>query len=394
MEQRMQFVMDVLDGTYDMTELCVAYGISRKTGYKWFQRYQRGGVEALMDRSRAPHHHPQEISVAVKQAILAIKTRFRHWGAPKIRTRLERDHPNWPHYPAISTIGLFLQHQHLTRPHRRRHRATPSELPLTAGRYANQVWCADFKGHFRTQDGQRCNPLTISDHASRYLLCCRHLNQMRYDPVKACFERVFRYYGLPEVIRTDNGTPFSSVGLGGLSRLSIWWIRLGIYPERIKPGHPEQNGRHERMHKTLKAHTAQPPAKTLPSQQNRFDGFRQEYNEQRPHEALQMRTPSDCYQPSLRPYPARLPPVSYPDSMPVRRVKLSGEIKLENRTLYVSQNLSGELVGLEQTDEDSSRLWYCNYLLGRIDHRRWQLIPTKSTQNPRPVNRTDPECNP
>jgi len=381
MEQRIQFVMDVLDGTYTMSELCDSYRISRKSGYKWLHRYQQGGIESLANRSRAPHDHPQEISVSVKQAILAVKQRFPRWGAPKIRARLEREHIDWSHYPAVSTIGLFLRNQGLTRTRRRRRKATPSAVPLTNGRYANQVWCADFKGHFKTGDGRRCHPLTISDHASRYLLCCKHVDRMSHDPVKRCFERTFRDYGLPEVIRTDNGAPFASVGLAGLSRLSYWWIRLGIYPERIEPGHPEQNGRHERMHKTLKADTAAPPAASLSQQQLRFNGFRRDYNEQRPHEALEMRTPSECYHRSPRSYPRRLPPVWYPDPFRVRHVRTGGEIKLNNNLLYVSQGLAGQWVGIEQTDEDSSRLWYCNYLLGQIDHRNWTIIPAKLTCN-------------
>ena len=192
MEQRIQFVIDVLDGTYSMSELCRAYRISRKTGYKWLIRYQQGGLEALRNRSRAPHRHPQEISLMVKQAILAVKTRFPQWGAPKIRVWLEREHPNWQRYPAVSTIGLFLHNQHLTRPRKRRHRASPTPGPLTNGRYVNQVWCADFKGHFQTKDGCRCNPLTITDHASRYLLCCRHVERMSHDPAKTCFEQAIR----------------------------------------------------------------------------------------------------------------------------------------------------------------------------------------------------------
>jgi len=205
MEQRVKFVMDVLDDTYSMSELCSYYNVSRKTGYKWLERYQQGGIQTLHNRSRAPHSHPQEISRQVKEAILAVKSRFPKWGAPKIRSRLERIHSAWGSYPAISTIGLFLQKQGLTCPRKRRRKATPTELPLTSGRYSNQVWCADFKGHFKTGDGSRCNPLTISDHASRYLLCCRHLDRMSYKLTRMRFERVFREYGLPEVIRTDNG---------------------------------------------------------------------------------------------------------------------------------------------------------------------------------------------
>lgn len=393
MEQRIQFIMAVLDGTYSMHELCCRHGISRKTGYKWLSRYLEGGIEALTDHSRAPHRHPHEIMVSVKQAILAVKERFPGWGAPKIRIRLERDYPEWDHYPAVSTIGLFLHHQHLTGRRKRHHRASPTALPLTQGHCVNQVWCADFKGHFKTADGSRCNPLTISDHASRYLLCCRHVDPMRYDPVRACFERVFRQYGLPEVIRTDNGSPFASVGLGGLSRLSYWWIRLGIYPERIEPGHPEQNGRHERMHKTLKADTVTSPAKTLAAQQARFNAFQKDYNEERPHEALQMRTPSECYYRSPREYPSRLPPVTYPDRMRVRRVKSSGEIKLDNKWLYIAQSLAGELVGIEPFEEECCRLWYCNYLLGQIDPRHWRIMSTKPTSFIRPVNRTPDEHN-
>lgn len=382
MEQRIQFVIDVEDGTYPMTELCKAYGISRKTGYKWLGRYEPGNVRSLMDRSRAPHSHPQEISVVVKQAILSVKERFSRWGAPQIRARLEREHPQWDHYPAVSTIGLFLHKRGLTRPRKRlRRRATPTERPLTSGRYVNQVWCGDYKGHFQTADARRCNPLTITDHASRYLLCCRHAGRMDYKGARTCFERAFREYGLPEVIRTDNGAPFASVGLAGLSRLSYWWIRLGIYPERIEPGHPEQNGRHERMHRTLKAYTASPPAATLAAQQRRFNAFRKEYNEERPHSALAMRTPSECYRPSLRVYPSRLPAICYADSMRVRKVKGNGEIKMNNRLLYVSQALAGEPVGVEPIDEACSRLWYCNYLLGQIDHHYWRIIQTNRTHN-------------
>jgi len=378
MQERAKFIIDVLDGTYSMVELCDYYDISRKTGYKWLGRYQQSGIEALRDRSRAPYNHPQEMSLQVKQAILAIKQRFPKWGAPKIRARLERIHSSWKRYPAVSTIGSFLQKQGLTCPRKRRRKATPTELPLTSGRYCNQVWCADFKGHFKTSDSSRCNPLTISDHASRYLLCCRHLDKMSYELVKMRFERVFQQYGLPEVIRTDNGTPFSSRGLGGLSRLSYWWIRLGIHPERIEPGCPQQNGRHERMHKTLKDHTARPPAKTLTKQQHRFNQFCVEYNEHRPHEALDMRTPSQCYRSSIREFPSRLPRINYPDHMQVRRVYPHGDIIYLGKRLFTTESLGGEYAAVEQVSENASRLWYCDYLLGEIDHEKWQVLPVKN----------------
>ncbi len=375
MEERMKFIMDVLDGNYCMRELCDYYGISRKTGYKWLERYKQGGIESLCDRSRAPHNHPYEISRQVKEAILAIKQRFSKWGAPKIRRRLERIYPDWGSFPAVSTIGLFLQKQGLTAPRRKRRKASPTESPLTSGRYNNQVWCADFKGHFRTGDGSRCNPLTISDRASRYLLCCQHVRTMEYEDARMQFERIFREYGLPEVIRTDNGIPFASTGIGGLSRLSYWWIRLGICPERIEPGHPEQNGSHERMHKTLKDYTARPPAVTIVRQQRRFDEFRTEYNEYRPHEALQMCTPSECYSSSQRQFPSRLLPVSYPDYMLVRKVYPHGDIFCFGKRLFLAETLAGEYVGIERVDEDESFIWYCGYLLGRLEHRRWRIGP-------------------
>jgi transposase InsO family protein len=378
MEERVKFIMDVLDDTYCITELCNYYGISRKTGYKWLARYNQGGIEALHDRNRTPHSHPNEISRQVKEAILAVKRRFPRWGAAKIRKRLERVHPNWVSYPAVSTVGLFLHKQGLTAVCRRRRRATPTESPLTSGHYNNQVWCADFKGHFKTGDSSRCNPLTISDHSSRYLLCCRHVERMSYELVKMSFERIFREYGLPEVIRTDNGTPFSSRGLGGLSRLSCWWIRLGIYPERIEPGHPEQNGRHERIHKTLKDYTARPPASSIAQQQKRFNKFRIEYNQHRPHEALEMRTPSQCYCESPRSFPSRLPQVTYPEHMQVRMVYPHGDIRCLGKRIFLTESLRGEYIGVEQVSEDSSLLWYCDYLLGRIDHNRWQIEPAKS----------------
>lgn len=378
MEERVKFIMDVLDDTYYMTELCNYYGISRKTGYKWLDRYSQGGFEALRDRSRRPYSHPNEISCKVKQSILAIKRRFPKWGAPKIRKRLERIYPNWASYPAISTIGLFLHKQGLTAHRRRRRKATPTESPLTSGHYSNQVWCADFKGHFRTGDGSRCNPLTVSDHSSRYLLCCHHVDRMSYELVKMRLERVFCEYGMPEVIRTDNGSPFSSRGLGGLSRLSYWWIRLGIYPERIEPGHPEQNGRHERIHKTLKDYTARPPASSITQQQKRFSKFCDEYNEHRPHEALQMRTPSQCYSQSPRSFPSRLPQVTYPEHMKVRLVYPHGDIHYLGKRVFLTESLRGEYIGVEQITEDDSLLWYCNYLLGRIDHEKWRIEPARS----------------
>lgn len=377
MDARMKFVCEALESIYNMSELCCAYNISRKTGYKWMARYESKGPVGLLERSRAPRNHPQAISEEVKEAVLSIKDRFGHWGPAKIRTRLEKENPQWSHYPAVSTIGGYLKREGLVCSRRRRRRASPTETPLTVGDKCNDVWTADFKGHFRTGDGRRCNPLTISDNVSRYLLCCRHLDKMSYALVRMHFEMVFREYGLPLVIRTDNGEPFSSRGLCGLSRLSYWWIRLGIHPERIKPGHPEHNGRHERMHKTLKNHTAKPPSATLLDQQKQFDLFRIEYNQDRPHEALDMRTPASCYCGSERCYPARLAEVYYPEHMKVRRVQHHGDVYYHGVRFFVTECLSGEYIGIEQVEDDKSRLWYCRYELGTFDHRKGQVVPAK-----------------
>jgi transposase InsO family protein len=377
MDAKIRFVSEALEGIYSMAELCRSYDISRRTGYKWLGRYESEGPYGLSDRSKAPRNHPHAISEEVKQAVLSVKGRFSHWGPAKIQVRLKKEYPGWSCYPAVSTLGEYLKRQGLVCSRKRRRRASPTMLPLTVGSKSNDVWTADFKGYFRTGDGRRCNPLTISDDASRYLLCCRHLDRMSHELVQIQFERAFREYGLPLVIRTDNGEPFSSRGLSGLSRLSYWWIRLGIHPERIMPGHPEHNGRHERMHKTLKKHTANPPAKTIAAQQKRFDLFRVEYNDYRPHEALDMQTPTSRYSGSARCYPARLPEVYYPEHMKLCRVQHHGDIYYFGRRFFVTECLSGEYVGVEQIEQDWSRLWYCNYELGTVDHRKWQVIPAK-----------------
>jgi putative transposase len=379
MDERMKFVSELLEGNYSMAELCASYNISRKTGYKWLDRYNECGPAGLVDLSRAPHHHPHAVRHEVKSAVLEIKGRFNqcHWGARKIDWQLRKEHPDWQHYPAKSTIGLILKNEGLVVSRRRARRSSPTSMPLTNGLTPNDVWCADFKGHFATGDGKRCNPLTISDHSSRYLLCCRHVDTMGYDAVKRQFACVFREYGLPFVIRTDNGLPFSSRGIAGISSLNAWWIRLGIYPERIEPGNPQQNGRHERIHRTLKQDTAAPPAKSTALQQKRFDEFIEYYNNRRPHEALDMKTPSELYIPCERKFPARLPSIEYADGFIVRKVGARGEIYMGGRCLFVSECLCGEYIGIERIEEDKSRMWYCNYELGILDHKNWQIKQVK-----------------
>jgi transposase InsO family protein len=376
MDERIKFISEVLEGDYSMSELCLAYNISRKCGYKWLSRYDAGGMSGLNDLCRAPHNHPNAITADVKSAILSIKHRFPFWGPAKIDFKIRKLNPHWSNYPALSTIGLVLKREGLVCLRRRRRKASPTQGVLTPGMDVNDVWCADFKGHFKTRDSSRCNPLTITDHYSRYLLCCRHLNRMSYKLVKPQFERVFREYGLPLVIRTDNGTPFSSQAICGLSRLSVWWIKLGIHPERIEPGKPEQNGRHERMHRTLKQETASPPSDNLRSQQKRFDKFIDEYNEHRPHEAIEMQTPASIYKSSPREFPSRLPQPHYPDRMKICKVYVHGDILYKGR-LFLSESLRDEYVGVEEVDEDKSVVWFYDYKLGTIDHVKRSIEPAK-----------------
>lgn len=364
-DQRLCFISMVLDGSYAFSECCRGYGISRKTGYKWLKRYKAGGLAGLADRSRCPHSHPHQLSGHVRQEILRLKVKYRYWGAPKILQRLKVEHPRWQVYPSESSIGRFLRDCGLTCDRRRKVRAKPTSTPLTRGISANDVWSADFKGNFLTGDRRRCNPLTISDDASRYLLCCQHVDRMTFARVKEQYERIFREYGLPLIMRTDNGSPFAGNGVRGLSCLNVWLLRLGICTERIKPGHPEQNGRHERMHRTLKEYI-QPVSKDLRSQQKVFDEFRYEYNNERPHESLSMATPAEHYTVSERVFPSQLPDVDY-GSFAVRKVAGHGDIRYQGERYFLSEALCGQEVGLEQISERSWRVYFCSLELGIID---------------------------
>ena len=325
-DERLRFVQEVLTREDAMAAVCRRFGVSRKTGYKWLDRYAQQGVAGLADQSKAPKRQAQAFPAEIEREILALRARYPTWGEDKLKARLERTNPdiNWP---AHSTIGALLKRHGLTHPGKRRRHATPSSK-LTSAKAPNQVWAIDFKGWFETGDGKRCDPLTISDTASRYLLRCQRVARSDTAHVRPLMEATFREYGLPTRILSDNGPPFASTGLAGLSRLSVWWIRLGIQLQRIDPGHPEQNGRHERMHRTLKAETATPPERNLRAQQRAFDRFRQIYNQERPHESLAMATPASVYQPSWRPYPERLPELEYPDRMLPRRVQSKGDIGL------------------------------------------------------------------
>lgn len=368
MEERFRLIEACEREEGSLTELCRRFGVSRKTGYKWLARYEEAGMEGLQDLSRAPHQHPNQVASEVEERVLELRREHPSWGPKKLYTWLARREPEI-HWPARSTMGEIVQRHGLSWARRPRRRATPSQQPLAHAGGPNQVWCADYKGWFVYGNGQRCYPLTITDAYSRFLLRCQAMQQSETVSAQRVFEAAFREYGMPEAIRTDNGSPFATVGVEGLSRLSVWWIKLGIRPERIEPGEPQQNGRHERMHRTLKAETTQPAARNRRAQQERFDRFQAEYNHERPHEALDFAVPSTYYAPSSRPFPDRLTEADYPSHFEVRRVSHNGDIRWDYARMSLGRALSGERVGLEPARENWWRVWFHGVCLGVFDER-------------------------
>jgi putative transposase len=363
-----------------MTELCDQYLISRKTGYHWVGRYEAEGRAGLSDRSRRPHHSPGATDDEVVAMLIEARRRHPTWSARKLIAVLTRRHPTVP-WPKRSTGCELLKRHGLVRARRRPTRSRAPAIPLAAITRPNEVWTTDFKGEFRTGDGRYCYPLTLRDGFSRYVLRCDALATKSAAPTRQRFARAFAEYGLPERIRSDNGGPFAAPGLTRLSRLSVWWIRLGIVPERIALGHPEQNGSHEQFHRVLKAETTRPPAPTRLAQQQRFRRFCAEYNDERPHEALHDQPPATCYRPSPRPLPTRLPPVDYPGHLDVRRVSSIGYVSWRSRLLYLTEVLGGEDVGFEEVDDGIWRLHFASVTLGRFDERRWTLTAGGETRD-------------
>jgi len=375
-EERLRLCLEFEARELSRAAICRRYGVSGKTGYKWFAAYKRLGVAGLADRSRAPHNQPHAVDAETVGAILGARAQHPSWGERKLKAWLEREQSGRK-WPCASSIGAVLKRYGLTSPPQRRRRASPSQQPLAEARDANEIWAIDFKGWFRTGDGRRCDPLTLSDVHTRYLLRCQGVDETGAAFVRPLLEAAFREYGLPARIRSDNGPPFASTGVGGLSRLSVWWLRLGIALERIEPGHPEQNGRHERMHRTLKQETAQPPQRTLRAQQRAFDRFRLEYNEERPHEALEMATPGSLYAPSARPFPGRLPEMEYPAGFAMRIVERHGDVHWRYGRFFLGEALAGETVGLEEL-EDGWRVWFGPLPLAHLDARQMQRAKLKS----------------
>ncbi len=374
MEEKLRFVFEYERDEQTMTELCASFGIARETGYVWLRRYRELGIAGLVELNRAPQRHPNQTPLAIEAAIVELRQAHMRWGPRKLKRVLERDQLSHP-WPAASTIGELLKREGLVVGRKKRRKTAPYSEPLAHADGPNRVWCADFKGWFRTGDGARVDPLTISDAHSRYLLRCQAVEKTDTARVRAIFEAAFREYGLPRAIRTDNGAPFASPALRGLSRLAVWWIKLGIVPERIEAGHPEQNGRHERMHRTLKQEAATPPAENRRAQQRALDRFRQEYNQERPHEALGMQTPAAVYTPSPREYPAQVPEPEYPSTMLVRSVRSQGIIRWHKHDVFLSEVLWGERVGLLPIDERWFTIYFSQIPLARFDSQRLRVVP-------------------
>lgn len=370
MSQRREFIDDVARGLYSMSELCVRFEISRKTGYKWLARYEAGGVDALLDQSRRPLHSPHAMSEEVAELFLATRRAHPSWGPRKLVAYVARKNDDALAWPAVSTVGELLKRHGLVKQRRRRHAPSPHPgRPRTPMDEPNAVWTTDFKGEFRLGTGDYCYPLTIVDGHSRYLLACKALDSTRGIGARRVFQRLFQSHGLPRYIRSDNGSPFATTGLARLSRLSVWWIKLGITPELIEPSSPQQNGAHERMHKTLKAEATRPPSPTQRAQQSRFDAFCREYNTERPHEALGQKPPALLYTPSLRPYPRRLEDPVYPAHFEKRKVGSNGSIRWRGKYLVVSHVLSGEHIALEEVNDGIWSVHFGPVLLGRMDDR-------------------------
>ena len=368
-EERIRFVEDALSDRFTMSELCARYGVSRRVGYKWLARYEEEGRCGLGNRSRAPHHCPHRISTKIAELLCELRRTHPLWGARKLLRILATRHPRITEWPAPSTAAdLLARHGLVQRRRRRRPHEHPGVVPATTAA-PNDLWTVDFKGQFRTGNGVYCFPLTIADQHTRFLLTCHGLLSTQTVTARPVFERTFREYGLPRAIRSDNGVPFATQAVHGLSFLNVWWLRLGIQHQRIHPGCPQENGAHERMHRTLKRQVTRPVQRTCAAQQRAFDAFRQEYNEVRPHEWLHQDTPASHYSASPRPYPDRLPPLEYPGHFVVKKITTGGTFRLGRKLLYLANALTDQSVGLEETDDGIWAIHFNTALIATVDER-------------------------
>ena len=374
MDERRAFVMACLSGHFTITDLCERADISRRTGYKWLDRFVEEGEAGLVDRSHAPHRCPHKTSNEVAQQLLALRRAHPFWGPRKL---LQYGKRRWPevHWPSHTTAAVLLREASLVKPRRRRPQVPRTGQPARPPAAPNELWTVDFKGQFRTGDQRYCYPLTVLDLHSRYLLGCRALLKTHVTPTDAAMDRLFRKYGLPEALHFDWGSPFAGSGLAGLTRLSLKWLKLGIRLERSRPAFPQDNACHERMHRTLKAETARPAAQTLSAQQRRFDRFCHDYNTERPHQAIGDRTPHELYRSSLRPYPRHIPDPHYPHHFLARRVSPRGELHLHRRDWFLGSVLARETVGLEEIDDGVWFIYFGPTQLAYLDEQTGRLAP-------------------
>ena len=372
MDQKTQFIADHLRGLFSFSELCAHYAVSRETGYRLVRRYVEEGPAGLEERSRRPHTSPNQTQKVMVDALIELRRRHPTWGAKKLLVLLAKRHKSWA-LPARGTVCEILKRNGMVPKKRRRRAIGHPGAPTSRIVAPNDVWCADFKGEFKTGDGLYCYPLTVTDGHSRFLLGCQGPLSTSVADSKPVFTRLFKEYGLPRRIRTDNGVPFATNTLARLSQLSAWWIRLGVVPELIEPGKPQQNGRHERMHRTLKAEATRPPAATCRAQQRKFNRFREEFNLERPHEALDMQTPASCYERSVREMPSKLPALEYPDRFEVRYVSENGGTRWNCRWVNVSTTCCGEYVGLEEIDDGVWNVYFGPLKLGRLLERHMRI---------------------
>ncbi|HEY1577818.1 MAG TPA: IS481 family transposase [Terracidiphilus sp.] len=366
LDQRLQFLSSYQKEEMSVADLCRQYGISHPTGYRWINRYNEIGPEGLVDRSRRPHGCSHATLEPIENVIFALRAKHPSWGARKLKARLEMLQPDVV-WPAASTFGNILSRAGLTSPQRKRKRTTPCSEPFSMVTGPNQLWCMDFKGYFVTGDGKRCDPFTITDAHSRYLIRCQIVSRMDLSQVRAICEAAMREYGLPARIRTDNGAPFAGTGLLGLSKLSLGWMKLGIVHERIQAGRPQQNGRHERMHRTLKEDTTKPPAASLRAQQSRFDNFRYVFNNERPHEGLNNQVPASLYVPSSIRLPRKLPEFTYPKGLQLRRVNNSGDISWHKNRVFISEVFRFEELGIELITPGLYRVFFRDMEIGELN---------------------------
>lgn len=367
MDEKLLFIADYLRAGLSITQLCQRYGISRKTGYKWIERYRRLGVDGLEDQSRKPKHNRFALSYAQRQTIVQLRASVPGQPGPKKLQALLAQRWGEDQTPSKTTIYNVLKSEGLIKGQRRRRRVEPTQQPLRNCDEPNELWSVDYKGQFKTADGCWCYPLTIMDHASRYLLAVDAYPSTNFKDAKHSFERVFQSHGLPDRIRSDNGTPFASTGVAGLSRLAVWWIRLGIQPERIERGKPQQNGRHERMHRTLKQYLGKDPAENLQALQKQLDSFMQYYNGLRPHEGLEQDTPQHRYRPSQRAYPSELPAIQYPPHWDSAHVSHNGLIYWRGLRIYIGYLLVGQVIGMQEIAAGQWEVYFSRVRIGYFD---------------------------